>query len=116
MRTEKRDRAVELRDIALAVVKARGKWESVRRGPNMYVSRCGPLTIAYRGPFQKLPSPEGEVVAQSLRQSPPMGKALTQWGDMSKKEIMRCSVRRWQGLRPLRGTENAYDPELLICE
>jgi hypothetical protein len=54
----------------------------------------------------------GLLIAQSLRQSPPMGKALSQWGDMSKKDIMRCSVRRWQRLRPPRGTENAYDPEL----
>ena len=60
----------------------------------------------------KIDAITGLLIAQSLRQSRPMGKALSQWGDMSKKDIMRCSVRRWQGLRPPRGTENAYDPKL----
>ena len=55
------ERAVTLRECALAVVKAHGAWESVQYGPNSLAYREGALTIAYRSPFQKLPALIGKA-------------------------------------------------------
>jgi hypothetical protein len=60
------ERAVTLRDCALAVVKAHGAWESVQYGPNSLAYREGALTIAYRSPFQKLPALSAKVVRQAI--------------------------------------------------
>ena len=53
-----RDRALELRDLALAVLRARGAWRSVR-GADASIQVLNfdgdGLSILYRTPFQQLP-------------------------------------------------------------
>jgi hypothetical protein len=60
-----KERAMELRDIALAIVRARGSWEPIylAKQPGrakQIIHRAlsfkdGELSIAYRTPFQRLP-------------------------------------------------------------
>jgi len=57
----KRDRAIELRDLALTLVKARGGWQE-GGGPKSFEYRVASLTVAHRSPFQKLPALGGDVV------------------------------------------------------
>jgi hypothetical protein len=56
----KNERAVQLRDLALRVIKARGTWPSFGGGPRLLtfndVGLSG-LSISYRTPFQRLPPP-----------------------------------------------------------
>ena len=47
------DRAIELRDMALAVLKTQGQWQKVHNGARLLVFH-GALFIAHRA-FQKLP-------------------------------------------------------------
>lgn len=65
----KRDRAIELRDMALSVVKARGAMEGTRDGPNLLTFRDdGPagIIILYRTPFQRLPFDPPPALAHYL--------------------------------------------------
>ena len=62
----KQDRAIELRDLALSVVKARGAWQGTWGGAGLLTYRDGGLIIAYRSPFQQLPQPSGEVVRKAM--------------------------------------------------
>lgn len=64
----KRDRAIELRDLALTVVKARGTWQKTGGGPNLLMFRdaSAGINIAYRTPFQKMPEPSAERVQRHL--------------------------------------------------
>ena len=63
----KQERAIELRDLALSVVKARGAWTKTKPGePNLLMFDNGDLRIAYRSPFQKMPPPSGELIRTSM--------------------------------------------------
>jgi hypothetical protein len=64
----KRERAIELRDLALSIVKARGEWMKTKPGwPNLLAFNNGDLRIAYRSPFQKMPPPpSGELIRTSM--------------------------------------------------
>ena len=63
----KHERAIELRDLALSVVKARGAWMKTKPGwPNVLAFDSGDLRIAYRSPFQKMPPPSGELIRTSM--------------------------------------------------
>jgi hypothetical protein len=64
--SEETKRAIELRDLALAVVKARGAWQATRGGPNLLYYRDDALNIAYRSPFQKPPPLSREVVRLAM--------------------------------------------------
>jgi hypothetical protein len=57
----KRDRAIELRDIALRVVRQRGTWEPVGPSMRMLSFRDGDLGISLRTPFQRLSEPPASV-------------------------------------------------------
>jgi len=72
----KRDRAIELRNLALAVVRLHGTWEPVLGGPNSLKFRgSGGFIIGFRTPFQKLPLdalPElAHYLAAQARKPPP---------------------------------------------
>ncbi|WP_298111488.1 hypothetical protein [Bradyrhizobium sp.] len=58
--------ALELRDLALAIVKSAGRWQPAGRGPKILVCRDQGLQIAYRSPFQKLPPITGEMIRQAI--------------------------------------------------
>lgn len=47
-----KERAIELRNLALSVVKTRGAWQGTGRGPNLLMFHDNNLRIAYRSPFQ----------------------------------------------------------------
>jgi len=65
-KTTKRDRAIMLRNLALAAVRARGQWKECSGGPKFLTLEADGLIIAYRSPFQKLPPDSGETVRLAM--------------------------------------------------
>jgi predicted phage terminase large subunit-like protein len=57
--TTKRERVIQARDLALAVVMARGSWAPVQGSSPFFTfsDGRGGLTISYRTPFQRMPAP-----------------------------------------------------------
>jgi hypothetical protein len=64
----RKERAIELRDVALPVVKALGAWQETGSGPNLFSfnDAARRFHIAYRSPFQKMSPPSGETLRQSM--------------------------------------------------
>lgn len=111
MMATKRERAIELRDIALPIIKARGTWHETQPGwPNLLGFGDDALKIAFRSPFQKLPPPSGELVHKAitygvtLPQSLPYGldiwartKVLNiEWSDDGDVAVLSYKVGSWE--------------------
>jgi hypothetical protein len=53
-----KERAIELRNPALSVVKVRGVWQGTGSGPNLLMFHDGNLRIAYRSAISKAAATE----------------------------------------------------------
>jgi len=96
------DRIIELRDMALAVLKAQGQWQKVHNGARLLVFH-GALFIAHRA-FQKLPP----VAAPARTKRKPMalpygldifagGKVLRlQWDNDDRIHIEAYRPGEWE--------------------
>jgi hypothetical protein len=75
-------RAIELRDMALSVVKARGAWQEMQGGPNVLMYFNGDLRIAFRTPFQNFPPDGSDVVSQAITDGVMHSQGLPYWLDV----------------------------------
>ncbi len=106
----KRTRAIELRDLALAVVKARGAWQKIGN-ENSLMFDNGNLCIAYRSPFQKIPQSSGEVARKAMEYGVmipgnlphgldiwlPSGKVLNiEWSDAGEIHLASYKAGPWE--------------------
>jgi hypothetical protein len=103
-------RAVELRDIAIAIVRAHGKWLVTRGGPKLliYYDKASKLSISYRSPVQELPGDPPPAVPHpkpfSLR-SLPYGIEVFQgprmfnvdWADDGRMNVFTYNPGPWEG-------------------
>jgi hypothetical protein len=124
----KRDRAIELRDLALHIIHSRGTWEEipVRGGAPMRMLgfRDGDLRILFRTPFQAIPAapPLMQYVAAMLGRDPRInllygldiwckGKVLNiEWADDGALTVVSYKSGEWE--RELRRLAGADVPPL----
>lgn len=92
----KRDRAVELRDLALGVVKARGTMQPPSDGrPSVLAFSKEGLTVFYRTPFQKLP--EGNTNLPYGLDIWHAGKVLNiEWADHGRVDVISYKRGPWE--------------------
>jgi hypothetical protein len=62
----KKRREIELLEMALPVVGARGAWQKIEGAPTVLDFRTASLVIAYRSPFQKPPPPSAELIRKHV--------------------------------------------------
>ena len=103
-------RAMELRHIAIAVVKARGRWHEMRSGPHLliYHDEVSKLTITYRSPSRTLPGDAPTAVPHpglpSFRNLPYgievfQGRKMlnVEWADDGGMNILGYTPGSWEG-------------------
>jgi hypothetical protein len=63
---KKRDRAIQLRDLALPIVNSHGQWQETKGGPKLLVFKRDHLIILYRSPSQKLAPLSGDIIRKGM--------------------------------------------------
>ncbi len=107
----KRERAVELRDLALTVVRAHGSWQTVGNKLRLLTCDNDDLRIALQTPFQQRPSqvpPPAKYLAAQRGKSTPVnlpyvidvwdgGKVLSvQWADDGTVLVVSYKPGVWE--------------------
>ena len=110
----KRDRALELRDLALAVLRARGVWQPVRVNDGTIQALTfddDGLSILHTTPFQRLPQPTGVFIKYlsalhglDLPQNLPYGldiwrggkKLNIEWSDSGQVVVVSYKAGDWE--------------------
>ena len=93
----KRDRAIELRDLALAVVKARGTMvpPSGKRASVLTFSKDG-LTVFYRTPFQQLPEGNTKNLPYGLDIWRGRKVMNIEWADDGRVDVVSYRQGPWE--------------------
>jgi hypothetical protein len=82
----KRERAIELRDLALTVVRAHGSWQTAGNKLRLLTCDRGDLRIALQTPFQQQPS-----------QAPPPAKYLATQSGRPSSVNLPYLIEVWDG-------------------
>ena len=122
----KRDRAIELRELSLTVVRAHGSWQTAGNRLRLLTCDRGDLRIALQTPFQQqpsqVPSPAKYLAAQSGKPSAVNlpyvidvwdgGKVLSvQWADDGTVLVVSYKPGVWERDLERHANEAAVPPE-----
>ena len=109
------ERALQVRDQAVAFLKAHGQWQHTAHGPKVLTAQKGTLRLVLRTPFKLLPRPkpttrEGALLAERAPNLPygldiwqrPAGKVLNiEWDDNGAVELIGFMAGAWDAEFPV---------------